>query len=244
MREFCQGRIAHYKIPRYVKLVDAFPMTVTGKVQKFKMREQAIDELGLADSAAVQHGVSGAEVGLALSVLAACAVEAVEALTIVLAVGATRELALGADGGGGGAGGAGGAHRGARAGAHRAADRRPAGGGGRAAAGLRPAVAAQGDPARQRPEGAARRAAPPSSEEQAAARAGRRRRRGLDAYSFTVAFKGVLLEGLEVVFIVLTFGANQHNVPLAAAAAAVAVVGVAWPGWWPTRRWRGCPRTR
>jgi fatty-acyl-CoA synthase len=54
VREFCQGRIAHYKIPRYVKTVDAFPMTVTGKVQKFKMREQAIDELGLADSAAVQ----------------------------------------------------------------------------------------------------------------------------------------------------------------------------------------------
>ncbi|HEX3975651.1 MAG TPA: AMP-binding protein [Solirubrobacteraceae bacterium] len=53
VREFCQGRIAHYKIPRYVKTVDAFPMTVTGKVQKFKMREQAIDELGLADSAAV-----------------------------------------------------------------------------------------------------------------------------------------------------------------------------------------------
>ena len=54
VREFCQGRIAHYKIPRYVKTVDAFPMTVTGKVQKFKMREQAIDELGLADSAAVR----------------------------------------------------------------------------------------------------------------------------------------------------------------------------------------------
>ncbi len=54
IREFCQGRIAHYKIPRYVKTVDAFPMTVTGKVQKFKMREQAVDELGLADSAAVQ----------------------------------------------------------------------------------------------------------------------------------------------------------------------------------------------
>jgi fatty-acyl-CoA synthase len=53
VREFCAGRIAHYKIPRYVKTVDAFPMTVTGKVQKFKMREQAIDELGLADSAAV-----------------------------------------------------------------------------------------------------------------------------------------------------------------------------------------------
>jgi fatty-acyl-CoA synthase len=54
VREFCQGRIAHYKIPRYVKTVDAFPMTVTGKVQKFKMREQAIAELGLAGSAAVQ----------------------------------------------------------------------------------------------------------------------------------------------------------------------------------------------
>ena len=52
----------------------------------------------------------------------------------------------------------------------------------------------------------------------------------MDAYSFTVAFKGVLLEGLEVVFIVLTFGANQHNVPLAAAAAAVAVLGVALAG--------------
>jgi fatty-acyl-CoA synthase len=51
IRAFCQGRIAHYKIPRYVKTVDAFPMTVTGKVQKFKMREQAIDELGLAGSA-------------------------------------------------------------------------------------------------------------------------------------------------------------------------------------------------
>ncbi|HEY2318557.1 MAG TPA: AMP-binding protein [Solirubrobacteraceae bacterium] len=50
VREFCRGEIAHYKIPRYVKLVDAFPMTVTGKVQKFKMREQAIDELGLAGS--------------------------------------------------------------------------------------------------------------------------------------------------------------------------------------------------
>jgi fatty-acyl-CoA synthase len=54
VREFCEGRIAHYKIPRYVKTVDAFPMTVTGKVQKFKMREQAIGELGLADSAAVR----------------------------------------------------------------------------------------------------------------------------------------------------------------------------------------------
>ena len=53
IREFCKGQIAHYKIPRYVKLVDSFPMTVTGKVQKFKMRELAIDELGLADAAAI-----------------------------------------------------------------------------------------------------------------------------------------------------------------------------------------------
>ena len=45
IRGYCQGKIAHYKIPRYVKLVDEFPMTVTGKVQKFKMREQAIEEL-------------------------------------------------------------------------------------------------------------------------------------------------------------------------------------------------------
>jgi fatty-acyl-CoA synthase len=47
VREFCQGQIAHYKIPRYVKFVDSFPMTVTGKVQKYKMREAAIEELGL-----------------------------------------------------------------------------------------------------------------------------------------------------------------------------------------------------
>ena len=53
VREFCRGQIAHYKIPRYVKFVDSFPMTVTGKVQKFKMRETAIDELGLAQAAAV-----------------------------------------------------------------------------------------------------------------------------------------------------------------------------------------------
>ena len=47
LREFCRGRIAHFKVPRYVKVVDAFPMTVTGKVQKFKMREQAVEELAL-----------------------------------------------------------------------------------------------------------------------------------------------------------------------------------------------------
>ena len=48
LKEFCKGRIAHYKVPRYVKFVDEFPMTVTGKIQKFKMREEATHELGLA----------------------------------------------------------------------------------------------------------------------------------------------------------------------------------------------------
>ena len=47
LRRFCKGEIASYKIPRYWKLVDAFPMTVTGKVQKFRMREIATEELGL-----------------------------------------------------------------------------------------------------------------------------------------------------------------------------------------------------
>ncbi len=51
-----------------------------------------------------------------------------------------------------------------------------------------------------------------------------------DSYAFTLAFKGVLLEGLEVVFIVLTFGANQHSIPLAAAGAAAAVILVTVAG--------------
>ena len=49
---FCNGRIATYKIPRYWKFVDDFPMTVTGKMQKFRMREMAIDELGLQRASA------------------------------------------------------------------------------------------------------------------------------------------------------------------------------------------------
>ena len=53
---------------------------------------------------------------------------------------------------------------------------------------------------------------------------------GFDGYSFAIAFKGVLLEGLEVAFIVLTFGANQHRIGLAAAAAALAVLVVAVAG--------------
>jgi fatty-acyl-CoA synthase len=47
VREFCRGQIAHYKVPRYVRFVDGFPMTVTGKVQKYVMREQTMRELGL-----------------------------------------------------------------------------------------------------------------------------------------------------------------------------------------------------
>jgi fatty-acyl-CoA synthase len=52
VREYCRGRIAHFKVPRYIRFTDEFPMTVTGKIQKFKMRETAIAELGLAGVAA------------------------------------------------------------------------------------------------------------------------------------------------------------------------------------------------
>jgi fatty-acyl-CoA synthase len=47
VRDHCRGQIAHYKVPRYVKFVDGFPLTVTGKVRKVEMREQSIGELGL-----------------------------------------------------------------------------------------------------------------------------------------------------------------------------------------------------
>jgi fatty-acyl-CoA synthase len=53
----CRGRIATYKIPRYWKIVDAFPMTITGKIQKYRMREIAVQELGLQPGAA-QQGVT------------------------------------------------------------------------------------------------------------------------------------------------------------------------------------------
>jgi uncharacterized membrane protein len=66
--------------------------------------------------------------------------------------------------------------------------------------------------------------------ELAAARAADGEPRGIDAYGFTLSFKGVLLEGLEVAFIAVTFGANQHNVGLAAVAAVAAVVLVAAAG--------------
>ncbi len=47
IKEYCRGKIAHYKIPRYVKFTTEFPMGVTGKIQKYKMRETSIKELGL-----------------------------------------------------------------------------------------------------------------------------------------------------------------------------------------------------
>jgi fatty-acyl-CoA synthase len=51
IEEFCEGKIARFKIPRIIQLVDEFPMTVTGKVQKYKIREQLIHELGLESEA-------------------------------------------------------------------------------------------------------------------------------------------------------------------------------------------------
>jgi len=50
IREFCRGQIAHYKVPRHIKFVDEFPMTVTGKIQKFVMREHMIEELKLSEA--------------------------------------------------------------------------------------------------------------------------------------------------------------------------------------------------
>jgi fatty-acyl-CoA synthase len=55
LREFCSGKLAHYKVPRYLKLVADFPMTVTGKIRKVEMREVSIDELGLQHAAVVRN---------------------------------------------------------------------------------------------------------------------------------------------------------------------------------------------
>jgi fatty-acyl-CoA synthase len=51
LRGYCAGKIAHFKIPRYLRVTEDFPMTITGKVQKFRMREMSVAELGLADAA-------------------------------------------------------------------------------------------------------------------------------------------------------------------------------------------------
>lgn len=173
--------------------------------------------------------MSGQELGLAVSVFLASAVEAVEALTIVLAVGSTRSWSSALSGT-------------ATAFAALAL----------VTVGLGPAVTALPIDVLRLVVGGLllvfglqwlRKAILRASglkalhdeaeefEEQtvAAAKAGRARE-GLDAYAFTISFKGVFLEGLEVVFIVLTFGANQHRVGLAAAAAATAALAVAATG--------------
>jgi uncharacterized membrane protein len=173
--------------------------------------------------------MSGAEIGLALSVFLACAVEAVEAVTIVLAVGATRSWSSAMSGVGA------------------------------AALALAAMVAALGPALTALPIGVLRvlvgglllifglqwlrkailRAAGLKAkhderqifeDEREAARALGTPASGFDGYAFTISFKGVLLEGLEVVFIVLTFGANQHRVALAAVAAATAVALVTMAG--------------
>ena len=54
VRDYCLGQIAHFKIPQYIRFVDAFPMTVTGKVQKFRIREQEIESLGLQSAAEIR----------------------------------------------------------------------------------------------------------------------------------------------------------------------------------------------
>jgi uncharacterized membrane protein len=173
--------------------------------------------------------VSGQDVALAVSVFFACAVEAVEALTIVLAVGVTRGW------------------------------RSALFGVGAATLALAAIVAALGPALTALPINALRvvvgglllifglqwlrkavlRSAglkavhdedKAFAAETDAARSAARTGTGFDGYSFTIAFKGVLLEGLEVAFIVLTFGASQHNVGLAAASAAVAVAVVVLAG--------------
>jgi uncharacterized membrane protein len=173
--------------------------------------------------------MSGAEIGLALSVFLACTVEAVEALTIVLAVGSTRSWPS--------------AMRGV----------------GAAVLALAVVVAVLGPALSALPIDVLRvmvgglllifglqwlrkailRSAGLKAkhdelesyeQETQAARAAGAEHAGFDGYAFTIAFKGVLLEGLEVAFIVLTFGANQHRIALASAAAALAVLMVVAAG--------------
>src|SRR5271167_1248882 len=173
--------------------------------------------------------MSGQELGLAIAVFLACAVEAVEALTIVLAVGVTRSWPSALTGVG------------------------------VAVVVLAALVAALGPALTSLPIGTLRlvvggfllvfglqwlrkavlragglKALHDETQafaaETEAARSAAPDRGGFDGYSFVVAFKGVLLEGLEVAFIVLTFGSNQHRIGLAAAAAAVAIVLVVLAG--------------
>ena len=173
--------------------------------------------------------MSGAEIGLALSVFAACAVEAVEALTIVLAVGVTRSWRSSFTG----VGGAIVALAVLTAALGPALTSLPINtlrivvGGLLLVFGLqwlRKAILRASGFKKLHDEAAI------YTGELAAARDAGDVGPGFDPYSFTVSFKGVFLEGLEVIFIVLTFGANQSNIGLAAVAAAAAVVAVVTAG--------------
>ena len=173
--------------------------------------------------------MSGPELGLAISVFLACAVESVEALTIVLAVGTTRSwrAALAGVGGAIAVLAALTAALGPALTALPLQSLRLVVGGLLLIFGLqwlRKAVLRAGGSKALHDELEA------YERERTAARGAGTVGTGLDPYAFTIAFKGVLLEGLEVVFIVLTFGANQHRIGLAAAAAGVAVVLVVAAG--------------
>jgi uncharacterized membrane protein len=174
--------------------------------------------------------MSGTELGLALSVLLACSVEAVEALTIVLAVGTTRSWRSSFYGVGAAIGvlavlvaGLGPALTSLPLDALRVVV-----GGLLLVFGLqwlrKAVLRAAGLKALHDEEAAFQ------AETAAARSAPRRWVAGIDAYAFLMSFKGVLLEGLEVAVIVLTFGANQHRIGLAAAAAGVAVALVVLAG--------------
>jgi fatty-acyl-CoA synthase len=54
VREYCEGKIAHHKVPRYIKFTSGFPMTITGKIQKFKMRQTSTTELGLQEASHIR----------------------------------------------------------------------------------------------------------------------------------------------------------------------------------------------
>ncbi len=173
--------------------------------------------------------MSAQELGLAISVFLASLVECVEALTIVLAVGSTRSWSSALSG----AGVATLVLAALTAGLGPALTALPIGALRLVVGGLllifglqwlREAILRASGLRAPRDESGE------FEEEATAALAAGGLRDGLDAYSFTIAFKGVLLEGLEVVFIVLTFGANQHRVGLAALAAIVAALAVVATG--------------
>src|SRR6201996_8601106 len=169
--------------------------------------------------------MSGSEWALAVSVFLACTVEAVEALTIVLAVGTTRSWRSALYGVGAGvlALAVVVAALGPAVGSLPISALRVVVGGLLLVFGLqwlrKAILRASGDKQLHDEDQI-------YSDELAAAQGAGAVRTGFDPYSFTISFKGVFLEGMEVIFIVLTFGANQHDIGLAAIAAAVAVAAV------------------